>query len=138
MSNDPIDEISSAIDHMTKVLSAPLLSLVASTELLARHTDPGSHHFPALVPRPDGSFSIICYACSQTSKEVVAVCELPEDDRQYHAEWPEGLLFPNVNDLAVRQLQDIRKIAAAVLMDTPSGDPRQFVAQAIIGVLETD
>lgn len=89
-------------------------------------------HEPAVAPARDGSWGVYCIACSAEAQSYVTECLQPN---QRTADWPPAQLYANVNRDALHKLEEVRKIASAVLLDTPTGDPRQFVAQAIISAI---
>lgn len=138
MADDEMKDLINDLVQYQRGANEVLERIARSTERFAKNTDMSAYHVPAVVPRPDGSYGVMCYACSREAGQLVAMCQLPPESRDFATDWPIGDLFPNVNDRALHTIEEVRKVASDVLLSTPSGDPRQFVAQRIIEVLTAE
>lgn len=120
-----------AIQELPRMMTG----LYSQLEKIAENTkkDSGLPHLPAVAPGRDGTWGVFCLACSEDASDYVPLCaKLAENGM----EWPSTVLHVDVNRKAIHSLEAVRRIAAGVLLDTPAGDPRQFVAQQIITALD--
>ena len=112
-----------------------MTGLYTQLEKIADNTKKTSElpHVPAVAPGRDGTWGVFCLACSEDASDYVPICARLAE---HEMEWPTTVLHVDVNRKAIHSLEAVRRIAAGVLLDTPAGDPRQFVAQQIITALD--